>query len=111
VVPPDIRSVTTPWAMSAVDDVVTKEAFMLNKVLTMVSRAHAARGARRAAAGMVLAAAPLLYAVPAGAAQYTAAWMATFGNQYGQLAVQAGMSLSCYFIPLAVPVCVPLMAA
>ena len=76
-----------------------------------MSRARADQGLRRAAAGLVLAAAPLLYAVPAGAAQYSLAWQATFANQTGLQFVQAGMALGCFFIPLAPPVCVPLALA
>ena len=83
----------------------------LNGVMAMASRARGDQGARRAVAGMVLAAAPLLYAVPAGAAQYSLAWQATFSSQTGLQFLQAGMALSCFFIPLAPPVCVPLMLA
>ena len=84
---------------------------MMNKVITMGSHVRADQGLRRAAAGLVLAAAPLLYAVPASAAQYALAWNATFSDATGLMFVQAGMALSCYFIPLAIPVCVPLSLA
>jgi hypothetical protein len=84
---------------------------MLNKVMEMVSQAGTDQGARRVVAGLVLAAAPLLYAVPAGAAQYSLAWSQTFANETGLLFLQAGMALSCYFIPLAVPICIPLTLA
>ena len=84
---------------------------MMNTVMTLMCRARTDQGLRRAAAGLVLAAAPLLYAVPAGAAQYSLAWQATFANQTGLQFVQAGMALSCFFIPLAPPVCVPLALA
>ncbi len=83
----------------------------MKKVVAMVAEARADQGVRRAAAGLVLAAAPALYAVPAGAAQYTLAWMWTFGDQTGQILLQAGMALGCIFIPLAGPVCVALSAA
>ena len=83
----------------------------MNRVMTLMFRAGTDQGLRRAAAGLVLAAAPLLYAVPAGAAQYSLAWQATFANQTGLQFVQAGMALSCFFIPLAPPVCVPLALA
>ena len=83
----------------------------MNTVMTLMCRARTDQGLRRAAAGLVLAAAPLLYAVPAGAAQYSLAWQATFANQTGLQFVQAGMALSCFFIPLAPPVCVPLALA
>ena len=43
----------------------------LNTAMAMVSRARAGEGARRAMAGLVLAAAPLVYIVPATALQYT----------------------------------------
>jgi hypothetical protein len=81
---------------------------MVNRLMAMVSRARADQGARRAVAGMVLAAAPLLYTVPAGAAQYSQVWSATFGNETGLQYLQAGMALSCIFIPLAPVVCIPL---
>ena len=84
---------------------------MMNRVMTLMCRVRTDQGLRRAAAGLVLAAAPLLYAVPAGAAQYSLAWQATFANQTGLQFVQAGMALSCFFIPLAPPVCVPLALA
>ena len=84
---------------------------MLNKVTRMVSRGGVDQGLRRAAAGLVLAAAPLLYAMPASAAQYSLAWSATFANSTGLQFVQAGMTLSCFFIPLAPPICVPLALA
>jgi hypothetical protein len=84
---------------------------MMNRVMTLMCRARTDQGLRRAAAGLVLAAAPLLYAIPAGAAQYSLAWQATFANQTGLQLVQAGMALSCFFIPLAPPVCVPLALA
>ena len=83
----------------------------LNIAMTMVSRVRADEHARRAVAGLVLAAAPLLYMVPATAMQYTLAWQQTFGNETGLLFMQAGMALSCFFIPLSVPVCVPLSLA
>ena len=83
----------------------------LNTAMTMVSCARADQGARRAVAGLVLAAAPLLYAVPAGAAQYSLAWQNTFGNETGLQFLQAGMALSCFFIPLSPPICIPLMLA
>ena len=83
----------------------------MNTVMTLMCRARTDQGLRRAAAGLVLAATPLLYAVPAGAAQYSLAWQATFANQTGLQFVQAGMALSCFFIPLAPPVCVPLALA
>ena len=83
----------------------------LNIAMTMVSRARANESARRAAAGLVLAAAPLLYMVPASALQYSLAWQQTFSNETGLMFVQAGMALSCFFIPLSVPVCIPLSLA
>jgi len=84
---------------------------MLSKVMRIVSRARSGQGARRAVAGMVLAAAPLLYMVPASAMQYSLAWQQTFGNATSLMFVQAGMAVSCFFIPLSVPVCVPLSLA
>jgi len=81
---------------------------MVNKMITMVSRAYAGQGARRAVAMLVLAATPLLYALPAGAAQYSQVWNATFANETGLQYLQAGMAMSCIFIPLAPVVCIPL---
>jgi len=80
----------------------------LNTAMTMVSRARADQGARRAVAGLVLAATPLLYAVPATAAQYSQVWSATFANETGLQYLQLGMGLSCIFIPLAPVACLPL---
>lgn len=78
---------------------------MMNAVLNMV----AGQGVRRAAAALVLAAAPLLYALPASAMSYGMAFHAWTGNHYADAILAAGMQLSCYFIPLAPPVCIPLM--
>ena len=83
----------------------------LDAAMTMVLCARADQGARRAVAGLVLAAAPLLYMVPASAMQYSLAWQQTFGSDTGLMFVQAGMALSCFFIPLSVPVCIPLSLA
>jgi hypothetical protein len=83
----------------------------VNTVVAMVSCARADQTARRAVAGLVLAAAPLLYAVPAGALQYSLVWSQTFANETGLLLLQAGMTMSCFYIPLAVPICVPLSLA
>jgi hypothetical protein len=83
----------------------------LNPVVTMMVRMGADHSLRRAAAGLVLAASPLVYALPATAAQYQLAWNATFANETGLQFVQAGMALSCFFIPLAPPVCIPLALA
>ena len=83
----------------------------LNTAMTMVSRARADQGARRAVAGLVLAAAPLLYMVPGSALQYSQVWNATFANETGLQYLQAGMALSCFFIPLSPPICIPLMLA
>jgi hypothetical protein len=83
----------------------------LNPMVMMMARMSADQGLRRAAAGLVLAASPLLYALPATAAQYQLAWNATFADATGLQFLQAGMALSCFFIPLAPPVCVPLALA
>lgn len=80
----------------------------MNKMMAMVARGRADVGARRAVAGVVLAAAPLLYAVPAGAAQYSQVWQATFANATGLQFLQLGMGMSCLFIPLAPVACLPL---
>ena len=81
---------------------------MVNTMRAMVSGVGVGQGARRAVAGLVLAAVPLLYAVPAGAAQYSQVWSATFANETGLQYLQAGMALSCIFIPLAPVACIPL---
>ena len=78
---------------------------MVNAVL----KTFAAQRLRRSVAALVLAAAPLLYALPASAMNYGMAFHAWTGNFYADATLAAGMQLSCYFIPLAPPVCVPLM--
>lgn len=80
----------------------------MSKVMAMVARGRADLGARRAVAGVVLAAAPLLYAVPAGAAHYSQVWQALFTSEIGLQALQLGMGMSCIFIPLAPVACLPL---
>jgi hypothetical protein len=74
---------------------------MMNAVLKTV----ASQGLRRGVAALVLAAAPLLYALPVGPMSYMAAWVSVSENQYGAIALGAGMQLGCFFIPLAPPVC------
>jgi len=79
---------------------------MVNAVLKTV----ASQELRRGAAAVVLAAAPLLYALPVGPMSYMAAWVSVSQSQYGAIALGAAMQLGCFFIPLAPPVCYVLQA-
>jgi hypothetical protein len=83
----------------------------IRRVTDGVGEAMATQGLRRMVAGLVLAAAPMVYAVPAGATQYSAVFfsMVTM-DYYWNLLLSASLNVSCAFIPLAGPVCIPLVA-
>jgi len=78
-------------------------------------RARRMPQARRVAAALFIAAAPMLYAVPAESMHYLSAWTAlASGSGYYNMSMVwlgAGMSMGCYAIPLAVPVCIVMTAA
>lgn len=79
---------------------------MVNAVLNVV----AGQGLRRGAAALVLAAAPLLYALPVGPMSYMLGWITLTDQQQASIVLAAGMQYACYFIPLAPPVCIGLSA-
>jgi hypothetical protein len=71
------------------------------------------QGARRAAAALVLAAMPMMYAVSANAMSYGSAWYGIGGTEHGfaTIILNTGFALSCIYIPLAPVACVLLTAA
>ena len=83
----------------------------IRRVTDGIGGAVASCELRRLVAGLVLAAAPMVYTVPTGATQYGAAFYAMITHEYyWNLALQASLQMSCIFIPLAAPVCVPMVA-
>jgi hypothetical protein len=79
---------------------------MVNAVLDAMT----SRRLRRAVAALVLAAAPVLYALPVGPMSYLLAWVSLSDNQQAAVVLTAAMQYGCYFIPLAPPVCIGLSA-
>ena len=66
---------------------------------------------RRAAAGVVIAAVPLLYAVPASALHYNAVWDLYVNNYWGGIALDIGMLIACSLSPLNALACGALAVA
>jgi hypothetical protein len=82
---------------------------MKNLILGVVRKQEA----RRVVAALVLAAMPMLYAVPGGSMHYMLAWAGLFNGTaiYSTILLGAGLQLTCYAIPLATPVCIVMTAA
>ena len=66
---------------------------------------------RRSAAGVVIAAVPLLYAVPASELHYNALWNAYVNNFWGGIALDIGMVMACAISPLNALACAALAVA
>jgi len=79
-------------------------------MVNVMSRMVASQVLRRGAAALVLAAAPLLYALPVGPMSYMLGWVTLTDQQQAAIVLAAGMQYACYFIPLAPPVCIGLTA-
>lgn len=60
---------------------------------------------RRAAAGVVIAAVPLLFTAPGSALHYNAVWNVTFNNFWGGVVLDAALALSCFVSPLNALAC------
>jgi hypothetical protein len=66
---------------------------------------------RRAAAGVVIAAVPLLFAMPGSALHYNAVWNLTFNNFWGGVVLDAALAMSCFISPLNAVACAALAVA
>lgn len=66
---------------------------------------------RRVMAGVVVAAVPLLFAVPGSVLHYNAVWNATINNFWGGVVLDAALAASCLISPLNAAVCAALAVA